>query len=196
MAIPKRTSFRGAVQRRARNSYSRGLCSWIPDSLTPLGLRNDSRGRTLEKGDKEAVGGVLRRGQAEIIVARGAVAADRLGPGKCDRVRREIAMRVEESFSLRLVLLAQQGAGRINQPAAGVYEPRRAGEDGALALDQFGEIGRRRAPFGIGVAAPAADAEARCIDKDAVEAALLSFGGVMLDPEIALARQHAALDIA
>src|ERR1043166_6649013 len=167
MAIPKRTSFRGAVQRRARNPYLRGLCSWIPDSLTPLGLRDDSRGRTLEEGDKEAVGAVLRGCEAEIVGAGGRGAADRLGPGPCDRVRREIAMRVEESFGLRLVLLAQQGAGRIDQAAAGFHEARRAVEDRALALDQLGKVLRRAAPFGIGV-----------------------------HPEIALARQHAALDIA
>src|ERR1051326_6173705 len=105
-------------------------------------------------------------------------------------------MRVEESFGLHLVLLAQQGAGRVDQAAAGIHEPRRAVEDRALALDEFGEVLRRAAPFGIGVAAPAADTETGRIDKHAVEAALLSFGGVMLDPEIALARQHAALDIA
>src|SRR5437762_10810914 len=154
-----------------------------------------------EEGDKEAVGAVRGRGQAEIIVARGPirlriVAADRLGPSASYRVQHEIAVRVEESLGLRLVLLAQQRAGRINQPAARLYEARRAVEDRVLTLDQFGEILRRAAPFGIRVAAPAADAEARRIDKHAVEAAFLAFWGVMLDPGIALAGQRAALDIA
>src|SRR5690348_8557095 len=179
MAIPKRTSFRGAVERRARNPYLRGLCSWIPDSLTAFGLRNDSRGRTLEKGDEEAVGAVLRRGQAKVIFAGWRGAADRLGPGKCYRVRREIAMRVEESFGLRLVFLAQQGAGRINQAAAGFHEPRRAVEDRALSFDELGEVLRRAAPFGIRVAAPAANTETRRIDKDAVEALRM-----VLHPEV------------
>ena len=65
-----------------------------------------------------------------------------------------------------------------------------------LTLDQLGEILRRAAPFGIRVAAPAADAEARRIDKHAVEATVFSFWGVMLHPGIALAGQRAALDIA
>src|SRR5437763_3832608 len=46
--------------RRARNPYSRGRRSWIPDSLAVLGLRNDVRvvGAAVEEGDKEAVGAV------------------------------------------------------------------------------------------------------------------------------------------
>src|SRR5712692_10343356 len=36
-----RSSFRGAAQRRARNPYSRGLCSWVPGSRPAVGPRND-----------------------------------------------------------------------------------------------------------------------------------------------------------
>src|SRR5437764_8256657 len=35
------SSFRGGAQRRARNPFSRGRCSWIPGCLAALGPRND-----------------------------------------------------------------------------------------------------------------------------------------------------------
>ncbi len=58
-------------------------------------------------------------------------------------------------------------------------------------LDQLGEILRARFPFGVGVAAPGADAETGGVDKDPVEGL-----GVALDPGVALGRERAALDIA
>src|SRR5205085_9696009 len=36
-----RSSFRGGAQRRARNPFSRGRCSWFPGCLAALGPRND-----------------------------------------------------------------------------------------------------------------------------------------------------------
>src|SRR5262249_21954793 len=83
----------------------------------------------VEEGGEEAVGAVLRRGQAEIVAFRGRGAADGLGPGARSGVEREIGMRVEKGFGLRLVLLAQQGAGDIDETAAGLHETRGAVED-------------------------------------------------------------------
>src|SRR5690242_9146657 len=148
-------------------------------------------GFTFEEGGEEAVGAVCGRGQAEVVAAGGAIAADRFLPGARGRVQREIIMRSEKTLGLRLVLLAQQRAGGVDQPAARFYQTRGAGEDVALALDELGQVVRRGAPFAVGVAPPAADSEARRIDKDAVEALR-----VMLDPGVALGRERAALDIA
>src|SRR5215472_4266526 len=171
----------------ARPRGLRALC--VPFASFALN-RIFSRLIAVEEGDEEAVGAVLRRGQAEIVAFRGRGAADGLRPGARGGVEREIAMRVEKGLGLCLVLLAQQRAGDVDEAAAGLHEARGAVEDRALALDELGEIGRGRAPFGVGIAAPAADPETRRVDKHAVETLL-----VVLDPGIALGRQRAALDI-
>src|SRR5438105_3832712 len=98
------------------------------------------------------------------------MAADRFVPGARRRIQREIGMGREKGVGLRLVLLDEQRAGRVDEPAARLYQPRRAGQDVALALDQLGEVAQRAAPLAVRVAAPAADTEARRVDEHPVEA--------------------------
>src|SRR5580704_13960556 len=83
----------------------------------------------LEDGDKEAVGAVLRRGQAQVVAAAGAGGADRLGPGLRGGVKRKIRRLFEKTLGLRLVLLVQERAGNVDEPAAGFHQARRTRKD-------------------------------------------------------------------
>src|ERR1044071_682551 len=71
----------------------------------------------------------------------------------------------EKRLGLVLVLLAQQGAGGVDEPAAGFYQARGAGQDVALADHQLGEVVRGGAPLPVGIAAPAADPETGRVDE-------------------------------
>src|SRR5262249_62286815 len=96
----------------------------------------------------------------------------------------------EEGLSLRLVLFAQQRAGRVDEFSPGANQPRGAAQDLLLAFDEFGEIFRPHPPLGVGVTPPRSGAEARHVDEYPIEAA-----DVALDPFVALTGQSAALGI-
>src|ERR1051325_7905996 len=150
----------------------------------------------LEQGGEKAVGAVPGGCEAQVILAGGAMAPDNLFPGPRGGIEREIGGGGEKRLGLVLVLLAQQGAGGVDEPAAGFYQARGAGQDVALADHQLGEVVRGGAPLPVGIAAPAADPETGRVDEHKVEAAVLPFRSVALDPEIALGRERPALDIA
>src|SRR5205085_6598668 len=104
--------------------------------------------------------------------------------------QRKIGLGGEKRVRLRLVFLAQQRAGCVDEAPAGADEARGAAQDQLLTFDELGEIFGTHAPFGVGVAAPSAGAEAGDVREDSVEA-----GFVMLYPFVAFAAQRTALYI-
>src|SRR5262249_40919519 len=140
----------------------------------------------LEYGDKKPVGAVPCRGQPKIGHAARRSAADRLGPYPRDRQQREIGLGREKGACLRLVLLVQHRAGRIDEPPARANQACRAAEYLLLPEYEVSELLRGNAPFVAWVAAPGPGAEARRIDQHPVE-----MPRVVLDPSITLAGQRA-----
>ena len=133
-------------------------------------------------GSSCALVGRMGPGSSAGMTVEGRGGADDLAPHIGDGHQLEIRMRSEERVDLRLVLLAEQRAGGVDQAAAGFHQAPGAVEDVALDLDQFIQILLREFPLGVGVAAPGAGARTGRIDQHAVEAA-----GVALDPGVALA---------
>ena len=157
--------------------------------------RRLGRGVALQDGDEEAVGALLCGREAEVTAVGGTGRGVRLlrhgfAPDIGDRQDREIRMLREEGVDLRLVLLRQQRAGGIDQPAARLHQARGAVEDAPLEVEQVFQIVRRQFPPGIGIAAPGADTGAGRIDQHAVIGA-----GMALHPGIALGAEAAALHI-
>ena len=144
----------------------------------------------LEDRDKKAVGAVPCRRQPEIILAAGRGAADCLFPNASHGQQRKIGLRGEKRLGLCFVFVAQQRAGGVDEASAGTDEARGAAQDQLLTFDELGEIFGTHAPFGVGVAAPSAGAEAGNVSEDSVEA-----GFVVFHPLIALAAQPAAFHI-
>src|SRR6185437_14570896 len=144
--------------------------------------------RPLANGDEEAVRAMARRRQAEHVASARRLAADRRAPCRGNRERREVGGAGEEALDLRLVFLAQERAGGVDEPSAGRDEARGALDDAVLQLRQLGEVLLGEPPFCIRVAPPGAGAGARRVDEDALEAA-----GMALDPFVALAAEDAAL---
>ncbi len=100
-------------------------------------------------------------------------------------------MRGEESGDLFLVLLRQQGACRVDKPAARLHQTRRARQDPGLQRHQIVQpLFFRRAPASIGIAPPCAGAAAWGVHQHAIETTL-----VALDPLIGLAGQKPGFDI-
>src|SRR5215472_2862539 len=104
---------------RSSTSWTRRAASPRPSPLTPRPTRSRNGWRSwcrkrmtdgaqglapaLELGDKEAVGAVPRRGQAQVVLAARRGAADRFLPGARRRVEREIGMLGEKRRGLVLV---------------------------------------------------------------------------------------------
>src|SRR6185437_11789744 len=174
---------------------TRSVMGWIASSVARNGSASSGsrsflrRGLARQHGDEEAVGAVARRREPQHVALGGRRAADGLGPDGADRQQREIAVRGEEALDLRLVLLAQQRAGDIDQPAAGLGQPGRTAEDLALERGELGKILRPEPPFGVGVAPPGPGAGAGRVDEDAVEAVRMA-----LHPFVALAGERHALN--
>src|SRR5262249_33773869 len=114
--------------------------------------------------------------------------ADCRAPDLAHGQHREIAMGPEKTGDPVLVFLAEQRAGGIDEPAARLYEARRAVEDLGLQRREPGEFLRPRPPFRIGIAPPCAGTGEGRIDEDALEAL-----AVTLDPFVALAGERLAL---
>src|SRR6516165_7446478 len=74
----------------------------------------------------------------------------------------------EEASRLGIVLLLQHGAGDIGDSSARFERGHSAVEDFGLLLLTLFQRARPHSPFGIGVAAPGADAGARRIDQHEV----------------------------
>src|ERR1700731_4895584 len=93
-------------------------------------LRHFHRRRLARQhGDEDPVGPVARRREAQYVALDGRRAADGLGPDRADRQQREIVVSRQKCLYLRLVLLAQQRTGGIDQTAAGLGQPRCAAEN-------------------------------------------------------------------
>ena len=92
-----------------------------------------------------------------------------LGENGVARQGLELGVRSSELVGDRLVFGFQDAAGRVYQPAAGLYEPRSRTQDGALLLRELGHCLVRVAPFEVGIAAQGAESTARRIDQNAVE---------------------------
>src|SRR6185437_7943055 len=82
----------------------------------------------------------------------------------------------------------QQRAGGIDEPAARLYEPRRAVDDFRLERHEPRELFRSQPPFRIGIAPPRAGTGAGRIDENAIEAL-----AVALHPFVALVGQRLTL---
>src|SRR5207302_9955964 len=81
----------------------------------------------------------------------------------------EAGMRGSKRIDDRVILVGQDAAGRIDEAAAGFDERRRRGQDSRLLGGQLCDVGRRLAPFEIGVAAQGAESRAWRIDQNAVD---------------------------
>ena len=93
----------------------------------------------LEYSDKKPVGAVARRGQPEISLAARRDAADRLVPRHARQAPRKIGRGREKGIGLRLVLLVQHRAGRIDEPPARANQARSAVENLLLPDDEVGK---------------------------------------------------------
>src|SRR5947199_1668350 len=90
--------------------------------------------RALADGDEEAVGAVARRGQAQHVAGARRLSADHRAPYPRYRQQCEIRRLGKEALDLRLILLAQEGACGIDQPAARRDEAGGAPDDAVLQL--------------------------------------------------------------
>src|SRR3546814_5651069 len=102
---------------------------------------SDLSRRALQDGDEEAVGTVPCRSQAQhLALGRTGTAEDRT-PNLADRQEAEFLVPCQEIVHLRLVLLTQHGAGRVNQAPAGSDKHCSFVENARLLLPQPVEIG-------------------------------------------------------
>src|SRR4026207_1717233 len=121
----------------------------------------------LESGGEKSVGTmhVAPKAHASARLERDAL----LGENGVARQGLELGVRSSELVGDRLVFGFQDAAGRVYQPAAGLYEPRSRTQDGALLLRELRHCLVRVAPFEVGIAAQGAESTARRIDQNAVE---------------------------
>src|SRR5688572_7679864 len=100
-------------------------------------------------------------------VERDALRREQFVAGK----RREIWVARFEIFGDLLVLLTQDAASGVYQPAARLEQARGGGEDAALLRGELRDRRRRVAPLQVRVAPQRAEAAARRVDQHAVELA-------------------------
>ena len=80
-------------------------------------------------------------------------------------------MLLQESAHDGLVLLLEQAAGCVDQPAASLHQAGGGGQNGRLSGAQLGDACRRLPPLQGGVAAQGAEAGTGRVDQDAIELA-------------------------
>ena len=99
--------------------------------------------------------------------------------------------RARNASTIALVLLGQHAARRVDEPAAGLHERRRRGEDRVPASRRARRASTRRLPpLEIGIAAQRAEAGARRVDEHAVDLA-----GEPLDLRVALVRDQLRMHV-
>ena len=96
----------------------------------------------------------------------------------------------DERIDDLLVFLAEQTAGRVNQPPARFYEAGCRPQDGSLFCLHLGDALRRLPPFQIGIAPERAEAAARRVDQHPVDLA-----GQALHLRVVLVREDVRMHV-
>src|SRR5713101_4516142 len=141
---------------------------------TPAEVQVGGSRRALEGRRKEPVGAMHVRPQAQPLprIQRDLLRGEQARAGK----RAEPLLCRLEPLGHRLVLLAQDAAGGVNQASARLNQSSRALQDAPLLLRQLLDRPRPMPPLQVGIASQRAEAAARRIDQHALELAREALG--------------------
>src|SRR5581483_6633563 len=138
---------------------------------------------SLERGGEKAVRAVKIGPQAQIFPGPGMELDALRGEQLAARERQEAGMTGGERGGDRLVLLAQDAAGRVHQATALLHQPRSRVEDPRLLRRELDDRAGPMAPLQVGITPQGAEATARRVHQHPVELAREA-----LDARIVVAR--------